>query len=81
MTTVKHAVKNAAIRNSTSPNVRQALHTPFPASARQPTIIRAPISISKRPRIRVVESFSPKTMPAIRATNSGMQPGLSAPPS
>src|SRR5215472_3521943 len=78
MTTVKHAVKNAATRKSPSPNAREVLQAVLPSC--QATMTRAPATIAQSPDLRVAEGFSPKTIAVISATNSGMQPGLSAPP-
>jgi biotin operon repressor len=58
ITTVKHAVKNAAIRKSTSPNVREALQAVPEAPACQPTMASAPASMSESPKSRVADSFS-----------------------
>jgi hypothetical protein len=77
--TVKHAVKNDAKRKSPSPKVREVLQAAL--RAWQPTMIRAPASISESPNFRAFEGFSLRTIAAIGATNNGMQPGLSAPPS
>src|SRR5260370_18753529 len=75
MATVKHADRNAADRKRASPTERDVLQL----ETCQPTMIRAPADIIESPNFPGVATCSPRTIAAITATNSGMQPGLSAP--